>query len=128
MARRVASRRKKEAPYEAPYGQGDDLLNGPPLAAVLAASIGVFALGVLTTLAEVSAGIKTWLTWVTPVGPLSGKTLVAIIAWLAAWAVLGLAWRRRDVVFRTVVIASAVLIGLGFLGTFPSFFDKFAGK
>ncbi|HYZ91077.1 MAG TPA: hypothetical protein VFA34_01635 [Actinomycetota bacterium] len=105
---------------------GPERLSGPPLAAVLAAAIGSFVLGAMTTLAEAFAGMKSWLEFVGTVGPLSGKTTMAVTAWAASWLVFGLAWRRREINVRLVVIAAATLIGLGLIGTFPSFFETFA--
>jgi hypothetical protein len=40
--------------------------------------------------------------------------------------VLGYIWRGREVAWRPVLIATVVLLGLGFLGTFPTFFEAFA--
>ena len=105
--------------------EADDLPNGPAFAAVIAAAFGSFVLGVFTTLAEMSEGLKEWLKWREPVGPLAGKTGMAVIAWAVAWVALGILWRRRDVDARKAIVATAILIGLGVLGTFPSFFERF---
>jgi hypothetical protein len=99
---------------------------GPVAAAILAAGIGAFALGVLTTLAEASEGFKDFLNLYDPVGPLSGKTIGAVIIWLIAWAVLHLMYREKATESRKVLIASLILIGLGVLGSFPIFFQAFA--
>jgi hypothetical protein len=98
------------------------------MAGVLAAGVGTFVLGLLTTLAEVSVSLKDWLVFRDPVGPLAGKTTLGVAAWALTWIVLGLIWRDRDVSVRTVVIMSAILIGLGALGTYPTFFEKFAAE
>lgn len=103
-----------------------DKPEGPVAAAILAAGIGVFALGVLTTLAEASEGFKDFLTLSEPVGPLSGKTIGAVIVWLVAWAVLHVMYRDKATESRKVLTASLILIGLGVLGTFPIFFQAFA--
>lgn len=102
--------------------------NGPPLAAVVSAAFGSFVLGLFTTMAEASEAIKEWLKFKGPVGPLSGKTTLAVVAWLVAWAALGFAWRGKQVNLRTAVIVAAVLIGLGIVGTYPSFFEEFTTK
>lgn len=104
----------------------DDKPNGPVFAAVIAAAVGTFVLGLFTTLAEVSEKLKDWLNWRNPVGPLSGKTGLAVVAWVGAWLVLGIVWRRREIDERKAIMVSAILIGLGVLGTFPSFFERFA--
>ena len=103
-----------------------DKPEGPVAAAILAAGIGAFALGVLTTLAEASEGFKDFLNLYDPVGPLSGKTIGAVIVWLIAWVVLHMMYRHRAIESRKVLTASLVLIGLGVLGTFPIFFQLFA--
>lgn len=63
--------------------------NGPVAAALLAAGWGVFAIGLMTTLAEAMAAVANALNWYGPVGPLSGKTGVGIIVWLVAWVGVG---------------------------------------
>jgi hypothetical protein len=103
-----------------------DLPFWPVAAAFLAAGFGVLVLGVLTTLAEASASIKDWLQFSAKVGPLSGKTIVSVGAWLVAWIVLSVALRGKQVKERTVYWATALMIAAGLLGTFPSFFEKFA--
>jgi hypothetical protein len=104
---------------------GDAVPTGPAAAAVLAAGIGCAALGILIPLAEGIAWVKSTLTFNGPVGPLSGKTIVASVVWLIAWAALHRAWRKRDVRFAPVWIASIVLIAVGLLGSFPPVFQLF---
>ena len=84
-----------------------DKPEGPIAAAVIAGGVGAAALGVVTTLAEASEGLRNWLQWSDAVGPLSGKVLVAVAVWLVAWAILHLALRRRPYETRR---APAVLI------------------
>jgi hypothetical protein len=103
-----------------------DKPEGPIAAAILAAGIGALGLGILTTLAEANEGIKEFLNLYDPVGPLSGKTIGAVIIWLVAWAILHLMYRTKVVESRKELAASLVLIGLGVLGTFPIFFQAFA--
>jgi hypothetical protein len=59
------------------------------------------------------------------VGPLSGKTILAVTVWLVAWTVLHIALRSRPYATRRALLVSLVLIGLGVLGTFPTFFQLF---
>jgi hypothetical protein len=103
-----------------------DKPEGPISAAVLAAGIGAFAVGLVTTLAEASTSFKDWLQWNDDVGPLSGKTILAVIVWLVAWAVLHLVLRTRPYETRRALIIALVLIALGVIGTFPTFFEAFA--
>ncbi len=100
--------------------------NGPAAAVILAAGIGAFVLGLLATLNEASSGISDFLRFADDVGPLSGKTIIASAAFFVAWAVFGFLWRGRDVAWRPVLTATVVLLALGFLGTFPTFFEAFA--
>ena len=100
--------------------------SGPVAAALLAAGIGSLALGILTTLAEASTGMKDWLQFNDRVGPLSGKTIISVIVFFASWALLTALWRRSNPGLRPFVTASVVLVVLGLIGTFPTFFQAFA--
>ena len=108
--------------------QGIDRPTGPVAAALLAAGIGVFVLGLLTTLSEASTDVHDFLEFSTDVGPLSGKTIIAVIAYVASWAVLHGLWRRQNPALRPILIATALLIALGVLGTLPTFFQAFASE
>ena len=99
------------------------LPNGPGAAAVLATGIGSFALGLLDVLADKVPSIKSWMNFYNPTGPLSGVTTCAIFIWLAAWAILQLRWRGREVRFASVGAIALVLLALGILLTFPPFAD-----
>ena len=105
-----------------------DKPEGPVVAAVLAGGIGCLALGVFTTLAEASSSIKDWLNWKDAVGPLAGKTGMAVIVWLIAWVALHLFYRDKPFETRRAFVIALVLIGLGALGTFPTFFQAFASE
>lgn len=99
--------------------------NGPVGAAFLAAGIGAFTLGLLTTAAAASGSIANALRWSTPVGPLSGKSMGAVIVWLVAWAVLGPRWRGKEVALAPIYRWTLILLALGLLLTFPPFFEAF---
>jgi hypothetical protein len=103
---------------ERPFGQ---------VAAVfLAAGIGSLALGILTTLAEANDGFKSWLEWSTSVGSLSGKTIIAVIAFVVAWAVFGIGLRGKNPKPISIFILTAMLVAVGLVLTFPTFFQAFA--
>jgi len=104
-----------------------DKPEGPIAAAILAAGTGALTLGIITTLVEASAPIKKALTLSTTVGPLSGKVAITIGVWLVVWLVLHLALRRKPYETRRALTISLILIGLGVLGTFPTFFQLFGG-
>jgi len=103
-----------------------DKPEGPIAAAILAGGVGAAALGLLTTLAEASTGVKDWLDWNADVGPLSGKTILAVAAWLVAWVILHVIYRNRPYETRRAFTIAMVLVALGVLGTFPTFFQAFA--
>ncbi len=103
----------------------DDKPEGPVAAAIIAAGIGALALGIFTTLAEASESVAEFFEWSVRVGPLSGKTTSAIIVWLVAWAVLYLLLRGREYESRKALTIALVLVALGLVGTFPTFFQAF---
>jgi hypothetical protein len=111
-----------------PDAVAEDVPTGPAAAVLLAAGFGALALGIATTLAEASTSIKDGLQWNDRVGPLSGKTIIAVLVFFLSWGVLGALWRRSSPPLRTVMIAAAVLIGLGLVATFPIFFQAFADE
>jgi hypothetical protein len=115
-------------PIMATHVEDVDRPTGPVAAAVLAAGIGAFVLGLLTTLNEASTGVHDFLEFDEDVGPLSGKTIIAVIAYVTSWAVLHGLWRRQNPVLRPILITTVVLIALGILGTFPTFFQAFASE
>ena len=102
-----------------------DKREGPVSAAIISAGLGCLALGIFTTLAEASESVKEFFEWSARVGPLSGKTISAVIVWLIAWAVLYAVLRDRPFETRRALVIALVLIGLGVLGTFPTFFQEF---
>ncbi|MGH2689609.1 MAG: hypothetical protein ACRDKW_12490 [Actinomycetota bacterium] len=101
---------------------------GPIVAAILAGGVGSLAMGVFTTLAEASTAVKGWLRWNEGVGPLAGKTGMAVIVWLVAWAILHVVYRNKPVESRRALTIALVLVGLGVVGTFPTFFEAFASE
>jgi hypothetical protein len=105
---------------------GSPSVVGEAAAALLASGIGCFAVGAMATLSEASASLSDSLKFVAPVGPLSGKTTVAVAFWLLAWGALHLRWRGRELAFGPIIVVTFALIVLGVLGTFPPFFDLFA--
>jgi len=105
---------------------GVDKPFGPVAAVFLAAGIGALVLGMLTTLAEANEGIKSWLEWSTSVGPLAGKTIIAVIAFVVAWVVLGIGLRGRNPKASSVFTWTAVLVAVAVVLTFPTFFQALA--
>lgn len=112
-----------QGPQGVPY---EDKPEGPIAAAIIAGGVGATALGALTTLAEANADVKDALELNSDVGPLSGKTIFAVVVWLVAWAVLHVVYRNRPYETRKALTIALVLVGLGVVGTFPTFFQAFA--
>lgn len=112
--------------------RADTKPNGPVAAAFIAAGIASLVLGLFVTLNEFSPDINNFLKWDANfgvgkgVGPLSGKVGMAVIAYVVSWVVLHLALRGKEVAFRSALLISLILVGLGFLLTFPPIFKLFA--
>lgn len=111
--------------------------NGPPAAAFLAAGIGAFVLGLSVTLHEAFPPAEGQIAFWdfsrnfgigSGVGPLSGKVIVGTLAYVISFVGLGLAWRGRNVNLRLVLMASGILLALGFALTFPPIFEAFAAE
>ncbi len=99
---------------------------GPVAAGFLSAGIAAVVLGILTTLTEANATIKSKLEFSSRVGSLSGKTIITVIVYFGVWAILGVAWRGKEVDPKKVFTWTAVLVGIALVLTFPLFFQLFA--
>ena len=97
-------------------------------AAFIASGVGSFFLALMIVLTELKAGadLKSFLTFVGPVGPLSGKTTVAVIAFVVSWVALHFAFKNRAVTLTRSFLIALVLIVLGLILSFPPVFDLFA--
>jgi fluoride ion exporter CrcB/FEX len=105
-----------------------DKPDGPAAAAMVAAGIGIFVLGLLTTLAVPWTDLKGFLADFQlrqGVGPLAGKTTLAVIAFVVSWGALHYSWREKDLDLKKMFYIGLVLGLLGALGTFPPFFERF---
>lgn len=92
-------------------------VNGSAMAAFLGAGIGAFAMGAVVLLNE--AGIFAAPALYAPAGGVSGRTTLATIVWLMAWAVLHNRWKAREIAPGRVGAVILILIALGVLGTLP---------
>lgn len=95
--------------------------NGAAAAALLAAGIGSFALALLTVLGRYAGFVPPDLY--PPVGSLTGKVGLALLAWLVAWAALQARWGRggRRINLEKAFRATLLLTALGLLGTLLPF-------
>jgi hypothetical protein len=91
--------------------------NGAAMAAVLAAGIGAFAVGLVVILNEAGAFAVPALYG--PAGGVSGRTSLAVVIWGIGWAVLHGRWRHRQVDSRPVRVIALILTGLGILLSLP---------
>lgn len=101
----------------APAAASAAIRNGAAMAAFVGAGIGSFAMGLIMILSE--TGVLSVPTLYEPAGGVTGRTTLAVVVWLIAWAVLHRRWRGREVEPRTLSWVIAILIGLGVVGTFP---------
>lgn len=100
-------------------------VTGPAAAALAAAGGGALVFGLLTLLAGAFAGVKAFLGFIPAVGSLSGKSILAVAGWLVLWLVLHLLWREDDTRLHGASIATAIMIAVSVLCTFPPVFEAF---
>lgn len=102
--------------------------NGKGAAAIMAVGVGALVLGVFTLSGDaIPAAARFFNVW-NPTGPLSGVTGLVIVIWLAAWWLLARLWGGRNVSLKAVNWATAVMVILGLLLTFPPVMDLLQGK
>jgi hypothetical protein len=107
------------APEQVPMDVTDESgsANGAAMAAVLAAGIGAFAVGLIVILNE--AGVVAVPALYGPAGGVSGRTSLAALIWVIGWAVLHGRWKHRQIDARGVRVLALILTGLGILLTLP---------
>jgi lysylphosphatidylglycerol synthetase-like protein (DUF2156 family) len=105
-----------------------DKPNGVAAAAVLAAGVASFVLGLMIVLTEAIPAFKNAVNFQPPVGPLSGKTDIMVAAYVVSLIGLVIAWRDKSVNFGKVYTATLLLLALGLLGSFPLFYELFTAK
>ncbi len=101
----------------------DGTIDGPTMAAVLGAGIGALAVGLFVILN--AAGLFSAPSLYGPAGGVSGRTTLAALVWLAAWAVLHWRWKDREIAARPVFGLTLVLVALGLFATFPPVWGVF---
>src|SRR2546427_12812016 len=94
------------SPKGATLASETPLQNGPAAAAILAAGIGAAFMGIIVICESAIHPLSKALIFAKAVGPLSGKTTVAMVAWLGVWAVLHWLWRERHIRFQPVAVAT----------------------
>jgi hypothetical protein len=94
-----------------------DQANGIAMASILGAGIGAFAMGAFVVLNE--TGLFAAPALYAPAGGVSGRTTLAVVAWLIAWGVLHSRWKGREIAPRRVCLLAVILSLVGVVGTFP---------
>lgn len=97
--------------------------NGVAMGAILGAGIGAAAMGLVVILNE--AGVFAAPSLYGPAGGVSGRTTIAVVIWLGAWAVLHSRWKGRNVDSRRVFTTTLILTALGLVFTFPPVWGLF---
>lgn len=121
MAQTDAAHREPSTALEVP-----DKPFGPVAAVFLSAGVGAVVLGILTTLSEASEGIKSALEWSKSVGSLSGKTIISSTVFFVMWGILHSTMKDKDLDPKKVFTWTAILVAIGIVLTFPTFFQLFA--
>ena len=101
---------------------------GPAAAAILAGGFASMILGLVTSLSEAFPGVSSAFTFSDEVGALSGKTIITTCVLFVSWGLLTIVLRRSSPPVKPVLLAAGVMLALGALGTFPSFFELFAAE
>lgn len=107
----------------APEGRRSEVVNGAALASFLAAGIGAFAMGLIVILNE--SGLFSAPALYAPAGGVSGRTTLAMVLWLIAWALLHSRWKHRQLESRGVHVLSLILIGFGICLCLPPVWKLF---
>lgn len=105
-----------------------ELPNGGAAAALLAAGIGCFTLGVLSVLANVFGPFSDALKLYGLGDDISGISTLMILVWLISWLILHQLWKKRQVNFTRIFVFTLILIALALLCTFPPFAKLFGGS
>ena len=82
----------------------------------------------LALLGDAFSGIKSFLNFYNPTGPLSGVTTLAIAVWLAFWFVLAQQWDGRTVAITKVSAVAFALLAVRLFLTFPPGMGLLQGK
>jgi len=105
----------------------NDKVNGPVSAALLAGGIGSAAMGLITLIFELNdkSAFAKGLNWYKPVGGLSGKSTIGILAFFVSWAILHYIWKDKETDFTRISSIAIALLVVGLLGTFPPVWHLF---
>lgn len=108
---------------------------GVAVAALLAAMMGMLALGVVNILTTAYDGVDAWVhgvgtLWMpgaAGIGPYAGKETLSLVVWMAAWVALHYALRRRELRVSTWLIVFVAGVGVATILILPPVFAHIAG-
>lgn len=94
--------------------------SGAAVAATLAAGLGVLALAIAQVMSQASKSFNTamqslgnlWMPGAAGIGPYSGKETVALVVWLASWALLHRLFHTRELSIGRFGTFALVLVGI----------------
>ena len=109
-------------------GGAQQIPNGSAAAAILAAGVGSFALGMLSFVTDALPSVRRALIIWNPSGPLSGVSTAAIVIWVVAWLVLSGLWSKQDLNLARINLFAFTMLAVGMSLTFPPFADLLLGK
>lgn len=106
---------------------GPHEFRGGEVAAILSAAFAIFSLGAIQVWTELDAVMKervfalgkAWMPGAEGIGPYAGKETVMLLAWVVAWVVLHLLWRRKTMDPRPWFAVALLLVLAGVLGVWP---------
>jgi len=105
-----------------------EIPNGAAAAAILSAGIGCFSISLFGLLGDAFPVLAHFFNFYTPAGPLSGVTTTAIAIWLILWWTLSRSWSGKTLSMAKINTIALLLLGVGFLLSFPPFGDLLQGK
>jgi hypothetical protein len=105
-----------------------EIPNGAAAAAILSAGLGCFSVSFLGLLGDAFPAMARFFNFYKPTGPLSGVTTTAIILWLVSWVIFFRSWGGKTLRMGKINSFAVLLLGLGFLLSFPPIGDLLQGK
>jgi hypothetical protein len=118
----------EDEPAEVQTESQPEYPNGAAAAAILAAAIGCFSIGIFGCLGDAFPALGQAFDFYHRTGPLSGVTTTSIVVWLIAWLILYRKWAGTTLRMRYVNIAAFLILAVGLLLTFPPFSDALQSK
>ena len=107
--------------------------SGEAVAALLAAGIGMLVLALVNQISELSDPFSAWLhgigkLWMpgaAGIGPYSGKETLALVGWLASWAILHPVLRAREMNVSRWLVVFLVIVAVATTFIWPPVYTHF---